>query len=1240
MRFLSIQTTYRPLLAAGLLAASFSPVFGQAVRIDFGPNDGTNGNPTNSPDANGNYWNNVAQSGAVANGLSVSNMVTTDNTPTSIGVKMGSGWSANGIKTGGLLAPSPALLGDIAIDTATQDYFFIQNAGSKGRITVSGLNPAKLYTFRFFGTRDTTDNRQSTYKVTAGSGITSVPLQTSGAGIGSAPTHLNGNDKTIVQLDNVQADASKQIQLEVSVTGPGAFAYLGVMEIIEGPDAPPLPLSKIVRVDFGPNDGTNGNPTQNPDANGRYWNNFAISGTVPNGSGITRLFATDNTPTPIGLAVGTNWNANGILTGGLLNPKPALLGEFAVNTVTQDYFYLSGVGVKGTVTISGLNPEKLYNLRMFGTRDTTDFRETTYTVTAAGGSGAVALQTSGAGSGSAGNGNDDTIVSLDNVQADTSSQVRLEVAVTGGAFAYINALEIAEVGDAPRIPTSRTVRIDFGRDNGTDGNPTTGADANGNYWNNFVAGFDVTPGQWASSLVAVDNSPTAINLAISTGWKANGRANGGLIAPDGPNPALLGDLAIETATEDYYFVEGGGAKATMTLTGLDPAKRYNLRMFGTRNAADVRQTTYKATTSNGSVSTALQTSGPRIGSNGVYNGNDNNIVVLPEIQPGVSKEIQLEVSTTGGGFSYLAALEITESSAIFPLLPVSTPGDFARWTAQDALDPVAPGSVVFVGSSSIRRWEQLQRDFADYRITQRGFGGSLIVNLDNDAGYVVRPYQPSAIVIWSGTNDIKGLGRSGAQVNADFLAFVGNVRTQQANVPIFYLGIAPTPGYAADSGANARRRDANTLISATCAGDPLLHYIDLPSFFEDVLANNPAEFQSYYVDDTHFSKKGYDVWKTIVRPVLGAVVPPNKVFIANSATLAGGENLLFDFGPSDGTNGDATLGADVNGHIWNNWHATNGGGGGVTSGEHLANLVKTSGADSGIRMTITGQYLVNGKLNGGLFAPQPSLLGDLAVESATEDYFFSNADDLYDLGNDDNPGGFMIEGLNPSLTYELRIFGSRENTETRVTEHAVFGATTVKKNLQTSGMDIGSDGAYDGNDDKVAVIAIMPDEFGQIFVDQTVAVSQFAYINAMQITALVPTSALESWRTLHFTPEELANPALEATLYGNAADPDGDGRSNLLEYATGTDPRSAGATVETVEMETVGPDSFLTLTFLKNMSATDLSFQVETAEDLATWNDIPDTFLSIEGGIETRKATVPAAGFPKRFLRLKVEIAD
>jgi sialate O-acetylesterase len=49
----------------------------------------------------------------------------------------------------------------------------------------------------------------------------------------------------------------------------------------------------------------------------------------------------------------------------------------------------------------------------------------------------------------------------------------------------------------------------------------------------------------------------------------------------------------------------------------------------------------------------------------------------------------------------------------------------------------------------------------------------------------------------------------------------------------------------------------------------------------------------------------------------------------------------------------------------------------------------------------------------------------------------------------------------------------------------------------------------------------------------------------------------QQWRDLHFAPEDLADPALEGALWGDAADPDGDGIANLLEYLFGSDPRQA-----------------------------------------------------------------------------------
>jgi hypothetical protein len=52
------------------------------------------------------------------------------------------------------------------------------------------------------------------------------------------------------------------------------------------------------------------------------------------------------------------------------------------------------------------------------------------------------------------------------------------------------------------------------------------------------------------------------------------------------------------------------------------------------------------------------------------------------------------------------------------------------------------------------------------------------------------------------------------------------------------------------------------------------------------------------------------------------------------------------------------------------------------------------------------------------------------------------------------------------------------------------------------------------------------------------------------------TVAYSAWASTHFTPAELNNPALKATLWGMSANPDGDDSSNLLEMLFGTDPKS------------------------------------------------------------------------------------
>ena len=68
-------------------------------------------------------------------------------------------------------------------------------------------------------------------------------------------------------------------------------------------------------------------------------------------------------------------------------------------------------------------------------------------------------------------------------------------------------------------------------------------------------------------------------------------------------------------------------------------------------------------------------------------------------------------------------------------------------------------AIVFVGSSSFTLWSSLEEDMAPLPVINRGFGGALIDDVVHYADRIVVPYQPSAVVLFAGTNDIAGPGR-------------------------------------------------------------------------------------------------------------------------------------------------------------------------------------------------------------------------------------------------------------------------------------------------------------------------------------------------------------------------------------------------------------------------------------------------------------------------------------------------
>ena len=226
-----LRSDYSPIAAANIAPNAF--IVGHArILIDLGPNDGSNGNNSGNPDYLGQYWNNlngVGGGAALASGLGLGNLITASNVMTGVGATIGSGWAANGIANGGLLSPSYALLGNFAVTNSTQDYFYTTTSAT---LSVTNLDAANNYSFRLFGTRNTSagGTRVSRFILTGGNGSFTNDLTTSGLNWTNNGTNYWGNNNTIATVNGVTANGSKQIQLLVATNG-GGFAYLGILEI-------------------------------------------------------------------------------------------------------------------------------------------------------------------------------------------------------------------------------------------------------------------------------------------------------------------------------------------------------------------------------------------------------------------------------------------------------------------------------------------------------------------------------------------------------------------------------------------------------------------------------------------------------------------------------------------------------------------------------------------------------------------------------------------------------------------------------------------------------------------------------------------------------------------------------------------------------------------------------------------------------------------------------------------------
>lgn len=105
--------------------------------------------------------------------------------------------------------------------------------------------------------------------------------------------------------------------------------------------------------------------------------------------------------------------------------------------------------------------------------------------------------------------------------------------------------------------------------------------------------------------------------------------------------------------------------------------------------------------------------------------------------------------------------------------------------------------------------------------------------------------------------------------------------------------------------------------------------------------------------------------------------------------------------------------------------------------------------------------------------------------------------------------------------------------------------------------------------------------------------------------SLGPEGTFEEWKDEQFSDAELA----DDDIGGADADPDGDGLSNFEEYARGWNPRAAdGDDLIVITRKASGnpPESYdVVFRYSRRKDASDLTFSVESSEDVSAWLDEP-----------------------------------
>jgi len=180
----------------------------------------------------------------------------------------------------------------------------------------------------------------------------------------------------------------------------------------------------------------------------------------------------------------------------------------------------------------------------------------------------------------------------------------------------------------------------------------------------------------------------------------------------------------------------------------------------------------------------------------------------------------------------------------------------------DQMYQVPKHPILFVGSSSIRKWEGLQVAFGNLNVINRGIGGAVTNDITYYLNDIVFPYEPRQIVIYVGENDLPNESATTDTILNRTVKLYKLIRAKLPTVPIAYIAMKPSPSR---DKYQSKAKECNFLIKAFLSKEKNTVFIDI---FSPMIKDGKSRPELFVEDMLHMNAKGYGIWEETVRPHL------------------------------------------------------------------------------------------------------------------------------------------------------------------------------------------------------------------------------------------------------------------------------------------------------------------------------------------------------------------------------------